>query len=184
VIKVVLGSIVGAIAMFIVGFLFWATPLSRIGISSAGEAQSAAIQLSLAQNLPSTGYYLIPNPATSNGAVLYGKGPTALVNFNTTGSSTSDPSAMIGRFVQEVIVSLLIALSLYVVAERVTDFASRARLVVGFSAAAVIMMTMSDPISMHGDWRYALYGLIADLAMLCASGLVIARWFLPTPTRV
>jgi hypothetical protein len=78
-----------------------------------------------------------------------------------------------------VIVSLLIGLSLYAVAGRVTDFASRARLVVGFSAAAVVMLTTSDPIWMHGAWRIAIYGLVADLAMLCASGLVIARWFMP-----
>jgi hypothetical protein len=178
-VKVLIGSIVGGIAMFIAGFLFWATPLSKIGVSSVSEPQSAAVQLALSQNLPHTGYYLIPNPETSNGAVLLGKGPTALVNYTSGGYSTSDPSAMIGGLVQEIVVSLLIGLSLYAVAGRVTDFASRARLVVGFSAAAVLMITTSDPIWMNGDWRIALYGLIADLAMLCASGLVIARWFLP-----
>ncbi|PZU09576.1 hypothetical protein [Sphingomonas sp.] len=181
-IRVLIGAIAGGLAMFIVGFLFWATPLNRIGISSATEAQGAAVQLSLAQNLPATGYYLIPNPETPNGAVLSGRGPTALVNFNTTGFSSADPGAMIAGFVQEVIVSLLIGISLFVVAGRVTDFASRARLVVGFSAAAVLMITTSDPIWMHGDWRYALYGLVADLAMLCAAGLVIARWFVPVRT--
>lgn len=178
-IRVLLGSIAGGIAMFIAGFIFWATPLNRIGISSATEAQGATVQLALAQNLPASGYYLIPNPETPNGSVLYGKGPTALVNFNTAGFSTADPSAMIGGFIQEVIVSLLIGLSLYAVAGRVTDFASRARLVVGFSAATVVMITTSDPIWMHGSWRYAIYGLVADLAMMCAAGLVIARWFIP-----
>ncbi|MDO6416904.1 hypothetical protein Q4F19_21145 [Sphingomonas sp. BIUV-7] len=179
-IKVLLGSIAGGVAMFIAGFLFWATPLNKIAFSSATEAQSAAVQLSLAQNLSATGYYLIPNPETSNGAVLYGKGPTALVNYNSAGFSTADPSAMIGGFIHEVVVSLMIALSLYAVAGRVTDFASRARLVVGLSAATVVMITLSDPIWMHGAWRFALYGLVADLAMMCASGLVIARWFVPT----
>jgi len=36
---------------------------------------------------------------------------------------------------------------------------------------------------MHGAWRFAFYGLVADLAMMCASGLVIARWFLPAGAR-
>ena len=178
-IRVLIGSVAGGIAMFVVGFLFWATPLNRIGMSAADEAQSATVQLALAQSLPKTGYYIIPNPDTANGAVLYGKGPVAAVNFNTAGSSAADPRAMIGGLVQEIIVSLLIGLSLYAVAGRVTDFASRARLVVGFSAAATVMIVMSDPIWMNGDWRYALYGVVADLAMLCASGLVIARWFVP-----
>lgn len=178
-VKTLLGSVAGAIAMFVAGFLFWATPLAKIGHSSVDATRSAAVQLSLAQNLPHTGHYLIPNPETSEGAVLYGRGPTAQVNYNSAGSSTSDPGAMIGGFVQEWLVSLLIALALYAVADRVTDFASRARLVVGLSAASVLMITTSDPIWMNGDWRFALYGLVADLGMLCASGLVIARWFLP-----
>lgn len=178
-IRVLIGSVVGGIAMFVVGFIFWATPLNKIGLSTANEQQSAAVQLALAQNLPHTGRYIVPNPETPGGAVLYGKGPVASVDFNSAGYSTADASAMIGGLVQEIIVSLLIGLSLYVVAGRVTDFASRVRLVVGLSAAAVVMITTSDPIWMHGDWRYGLYALIADLAMLCASGLVIARWFLP-----
>lgn len=178
-IRVLIGSVVGGVAMFVVGFLFWATPLNRIGYSTANEMQSANVQLALAQNLPRTGFYIIPNPATANGAVLYGKGPVASINFSTAGSSTADPRAMIGGLVQEMLVSLLIGLSLYVVAGRVTDFASRARLVVGLSAAATILIVTSDPIWMNGDWRYALYGVIADLAMLSAAGLVIARWFLP-----
>ena len=51
-VRVVIGSLVGGIAMFIVGFLFWATPLQYLGYSRANDAQNAAVQLSLAQNLP------------------------------------------------------------------------------------------------------------------------------------
>jgi hypothetical protein len=46
---------------------------------------------------------------------------------------------------------------------------------VGLSAAATVMIVIGDPIWMHGDWRYAIYALVADLAMLTASALVIAR---------
>ena len=70
-------------------------------------------------------------------------------------------------------------LSLLAVASRVTDFESRAKLAIGVSAAAVMMIRIGDPIWMHTDWRFAIYALVADLAMLSASSLVIARWFLP-----
>lgn len=89
---------------------------------------------------------------------------------------------MIGGFIQEIVVSLMIGLSLFAVAGRVTDFESRAKLAIGLSAAAVVMIRIGDPIWMHADWRYAIYALIADLAMLSASSLVIARWFLPRAT--
>ena len=178
-VRILIGSIVGGVAMFIVGFLLWATPLQYFGYSTATDAQNAAIQLSLAQNLPHTGHYMVPNPMTAVGGNGYTKGPIASVDYNSSGYSTAEPAAMIGGFIQEVIVSLMIGLSLLAVAGRVTDFPSRAKLAIGLSAAATVMINLGDPIWMHADWRYAIYALIADLAMLSASSLVIARWFLP-----
>ncbi len=178
-VRVLIGSIAGGVAMFIVGFIFWATPLQYLGYSSAGDAQNAAVQLSLAQNLPHTGVYVVPNPMSQAGANGYSKGPIASVNYNMGGFAGGDPASMIGGFVQEVIVSLMIGLSLLGVAGRVTDFPSRAKVAIGLSAAATVMIVTSDPIWMHGDWRYAIYALNADLAMLAAASLVIARWFLP-----
>ena len=182
-VRVVIGSLVGGVAMFIVGFLFWATPLQYLGYSRASDAQNAAVQLSLAQNLPHTGRYVVPNPATQVGANGYSKGPIATVDFNVGGFAGGDPASMIGGFIQEVLVSLMIGLSLLAVASRVTDFASRARLAIGLSAAATVMIVIGDPIWVHGDWRYAIYALIANLAMLSASALVIARWFLPSVSQ-
>lgn len=179
-VRILIGSLVGAVAMFVVGFIFWATPLQRIGYSGATDAQNAAVQLSLAQNLPHTGRYIVPDPATPVGANGYSKGPIATVDYNSAGFSTADPSSMIGGFVQEVIVSVMIGLSLFVIAGRVPDFVSRARIGIGLTAAATVMIATADPIWMHGDWRFGLYSLVADLAMLAAATLVIVRWFLPT----
>jgi hypothetical protein len=183
-IRVVIGSFAGAVAMFIVAFIFWATPLRALGYSYADDTQGANIQAVLAQNLSSGGRYMIPSPNSAAGAVLYGKGPVATVDFSTGGYSTQDPAVLIGGFVQEFVVVLMIGLTLLAVAGRVTDFSSRARLVIGFSAAATVLLTLSDPIWMHSDWRFAIYNLIACTAMLCAGGLVVAKWFLPTPVKV
>lgn len=177
--RVLIGGLVGGVAMFIVGFIFWATPLANIGYSTATDAQNAAVQLALAQNLPNTGRYIVPNPASQVGANGYSKGPIAIVDYNVRGFSGADPAAMIGGFVQEVVVSLMIGFSLFAVAGRVTDFTSRIRLAIGLSAAATVMIVTADPIWMHGDWRYAVYAVVADLAMLSAAAIVIARWFLP-----
>lgn len=180
-IKVLIGGLVGGVVMFLTGFIVWASPLNHIGYSWLSDQQSANIQLALAGNVPHTGYYLIPNPNSAGGTVLYGKGPVGTLNYNSAGFATQGGPAMLGGFIHEVVVSLLIGFSLLGVASRVTDFASRAKLVIGFSAAACVMISISDPIWMHGDWRFALYGLFANLAMLVVPGLVIARWFVPTP---
>jgi hypothetical protein len=180
-IRVLLGGLIGGVVMFIVGFVFWASPLSRIAFSTASEQQSANVQLALANNLPHTGRYVVPNPESPGGTILYGRGPVATVDYNSAGFSTQDGSVLLGGFIHEVVVALLIGFTLYAVAGRVIDFPSRARLVVGFSAAAVVLLALSDPIWMHSDWRFAIYAVIADLAMLAVPGLVIARWFMPVP---
>jgi uncharacterized membrane protein len=177
--KVLIGSLVGGLAMFITGFIFWATPLQYFGYSAASDAQNAAVQLSLAQNMPHSGRYVVPNPMSQAGANGYTKGPIASVDYNMRGFAPGDPASMIGGLAQEIVVSLMIALSLFAIAGRVTDFASRLRVAIGINAAATVMIVLGDPIWMHGDWRYAIYALVADVAMLSAASFVIARWFLP-----
>jgi hypothetical protein len=184
-IRIVLGSIVGGAVMFVVGFIFWATPLSRLAYGHAEEAQSAAVQLALAQNLPHTGRFIVPDPGTAQGTVLYGRGPVATVDYNTAGASASNSGSMlIGGYVQEVVVVLLLGLALWPILGRVPDFASRARVAVGVSAAATVMIELANPIFNHGPWGFAIYATIADLCMLTAAALVLARWFLPAARPV
>lgn len=178
-IRAVIGSLLGALAMFAVGFVFWGSPLMKIAYAGASEQQNAAVQLALAANLPHTGRYIVPDPNTRGGTVLYGKGPIATIDYNTSGFSTADPSAMVGGYVQEVVVSLMIAFSLFAVAGRVTDFESRFRLAVGLTSAATVMIALSDPIFGHTGWGFAIYNVVADSTMLAASAFVITRWFLP-----
>ncbi|NIJ08312.1 hypothetical protein FHS31_001929 [Sphingomonas vulcanisoli] len=178
-VRVLIGSLLGGMLMFVIGFIFWASPLNHLAFSSASEQQSANVQLAAANNLPHVGRYIIPNPETAGGTVLYGKGPVAVVDYNPQGFSTQGGPWMLGGFIHEVVVAGLIGFSLLAVAGRVTDFESRARLVIGFSAAGAVLLTLSDPIWMHADWHFAIYNLVASLAMLVGPGLLIARWFLP-----
>ena len=94
VIRAVIGGLVGAVAMFAVGIFFWATPLNHLAYANATEQQGAAVQLVLAQNLPHTGRYQVPDISTAGGTALYGRGPIATIDYNTKGFSPSDPSTM------------------------------------------------------------------------------------------
>ncbi|MBK8861716.1 MAG: hypothetical protein IPN48_12590 [Sphingomonadales bacterium] len=181
--KLALGSFAAAVAMFITGFVFFATPIGMIAYTTASEAQTAAVQTALAANLPKTGTYMVPDPSTQSGTTLYGKGPVAMVHYNSNGFPVADPSAILNGFIQELIVCLIIAGALYGIASRVTDFASRAQLVVLFSVATTGLLTLGNPIWLHQDWAYNIYGLVANTVMLSVAGLVIARWFLPSAAQ-
>ncbi|USI72388.1 hypothetical protein [Sphingomonas morindae] len=181
-IRILAGSIAGGIVMFVVSFLFWATPLAGIGYAHVDDQRSAAVQTALAQNLPATGRYVVPDTRSAAGTILYGRGPVATIDYNSHGFATNDGGALLGGLIQDMVVVLLFGLALVPILSRVTDFASRARVVIGIAAAAAVMIQLADPIYAHGSWRFALYALIADIAMLAAGALVLTRWFLPYAT--
>jgi hypothetical protein len=176
--RVVIGALAAAVAMFIIGFIFFATPLYKIGVAGLDNAQAAAVQQSLAANLPGTGTYFVPGADTPEKTVMYGQGPIATIHYNTRGYPVADPSTLVGGFVFEFVVALLIGLALVGVADRAHDFASRVRLVAFFSIAASAFMHLGEPIWYHHDWRHFIYLFIADAAALTAGGAIIARWFL------
>jgi hypothetical protein len=178
-IRTVIGGLVAGIVIFVIGFIFWATPLGELAYSKADDTQNAAVQSSLAQNLTrsGTGTYIIPNHNSAAGAVLYARGPIATVHFNTRGYSPEDMSAILPGFIVAVIAGLLIAFGLAAVGAR--SFADLARLVVCFSLGFTVWEYLGSPIFNHHGWGFWIYTFIAESVALIVAGLVVARWFMP-----
>ena len=177
--KLAIGAIAGAFAMFFTGFLIFAGPLALIGYSKVADAPGAAVQAALAANLPATGTYMIPNPSSQAGTILYGKGPVATVHYNSSGFSLESLDGVVWGLGLDLFVAILIAAALSQLDRRVPDFRSRAIIVVCFSLGATALITLGDPIWLHQDWSYALFSFFGDALSLIVGGLVIARWFLP-----
>jgi hypothetical protein len=180
-VRTFLGGIVGGVILFVVGFIFWATPLGEIAFSHANDAQSAAIQLALSQNLTvnGTGTYIIPGHQSAQGAVLYAQGPIATIYFNTRGYSPDDMSMLLPGLIAALIAGMLMAFGLAAVGGGVRSFASTARLVVLFSLGFCTWEYLATPIFNHFGWTYWIYSFVSESVSLILAGLVIARWFLP-----
>jgi hypothetical protein len=181
--RITIGSAAAAIAMFIIGFIFYATPLSNIHVRNLDNAQAAAVQQALATNLPITGTYQVPGMDTSEQTVMYGQGPIATIHYNAGGFPVADTGAMIAGLAMNFVIALLIGTALAGIAGRISDFASRARLVVIFSVAASAYLHLGEPIWYHHDWTHFIYLFIADAITLIAAGLILARWFLPAEIK-
>ena len=179
--RTVLGGIVGGFALYLVGFIFWGTPLGAIAFSTVDDARGAAVQTALAQNLTEngTGTYVIPRPATQQGTVLFGQGPIATVHFNTAGFPVVDTSSLIAGLVLALVTGLIIAFALRIVGDRISGFADRAKVAVLFALAATLYLDIGQPIFNHYGWRYFVYLFAGDFIGLAVAGLVIARYFLP-----
>ena len=179
--KTLLGGVLAGVALYLVGFLFWGTPLSQLAFNRLGEAETAAAQTALAQNLSAsgTGAYLIPAPDSAAGSILYGKGPIAMVHFNMSGFPVVDSGALGFGFALALITGLLIAVALGSMATRVTDFASRAKVAVLFALAGTLYTELGQPVFNHFGWGYWVYLFVSDFVGLSLAGLIVARWFLP-----
>ncbi len=176
-----IGGLVAGIIIFVLGYIFWATPLGDIPYKVAGDPQNAAVQTALAQNLTQTGTgaYIIPAHRSAGGAVLYAKGPIATVYYNTSGFSPDDMSMILPGFIVALVSGLLIAFGLAAVGGGGRSFAGTARLVVLFSLGFTIWEFLGAPIFNHFGWGYWIYAFVAELVSWIVAGLVIARWFLP-----
>ena len=170
-----IGAVAAAIAMFIIGFIFFATPLAKIGSATVDNAQAAAVQQALAMNLPRTGTYYVPSGDTPEQTVMYGQGPVATIHYNTGGFSIADPGVMIGGFIHMLIVTLLMAVGLYILSRHVASFTERVKLLMLGTLGATIFTRLADPIWFHHDWGHAIYLFIADTISLGVAGLIILK---------
>lgn len=180
--KTLIGGLLGGLAMYLIGFLFWGTPLSNLAYSSIDGQASATLQAQLAQALAQsgTGVYAIPSPGSSEGTILYGKGPVAKVMFNTAGFPVVDSSSLIAGLVLALIVGVILAFALRAVT---IDAATRGRAAILFAFAAVLWMHIGQPIFNHAPWAYFLYLAFSDFLGLAAAGLIAARFADSRETR-
>jgi hypothetical protein len=179
-IKSLMGGLVAGIVLFFIGFVFWGTPLSGLAFSPANDTESAAVQLSLAQNLTrgGTGTYVIPSPSTPEGTTLYGRGPIAMIHFNTGGFAANDLGMMLPGFIFALVSGLMMSLGIAAVGKE-NSFAELARLVILFSLGITIWTILAQPVFNNFGWTYWIYFFVSEAVALIAAGLVVARWFVP-----
>ena len=179
--RAMIGGLLGGLALYLVGFIFWGTPLSNLAISGLDDQRGAALQAALAQYLTEsgTGTYVVPWPGSSEGTVLYGKGPIATIHFVLGSFPVVDTTALIWGLIMALITGLVIAAALYGIADRVLAFADRVRLVLLLSFAAAFYLHLGQPVFNHYGWGYFIYLFLSDFIGLSVAGIVVARWFLP-----
>jgi hypothetical protein len=173
--RALIGALVAAVAMFIIGFIFFATPLAKLGTGSLDDGRAASVQQALAGNLPGTGTYSVPAAGTPQQTVMYGKGPVATIHYNTKGFPSADPAAMIGGFIHMFVVALLMAVGLFTISRYVPGFGEQMRLLVLGVLGATAFMRLGEPIWYHHDWAHAMYMFVADSVTLIVAGLIILK---------
>lgn len=180
-IRIVIGAIAAAIAMFIIGFIFFATPLGNIPVGQIDDEGAAAVQQLLAEHIGAAGpaAYVVPGIVGEAQQRLYIDGPIAMVHYNPNGFALGDPNAMLGGFIQLLIAALLLGFALHALSGHAREFGARMKILILFVLTASVFMHLGNPIWWHQSWSFHSYLFVADLVSLLVGGTIITRWFLP-----
>ena len=180
-IRVVIGAFAAAVAMFVIGFLFFATPLGNIPVGQVDDDSAAAIQQTLAEHMGADGpaAYVVPGIIGEAQQVQYINGPIAMIHYNPNGYALGDTNAMLGGFIQLLITALILGFALHALSGHTRDFGDRMKVLILFTLAASVFMHLGNPVWWHQSWTFHGYLFVADLVSMLVGGTIITRWFLP-----
>ena len=127
-IRVVIGSAAAAVAMFIIGFVFFGLGLQNLAIKSVGDLQAAPIQQTLRAHIAETGTYAVPGDLSPEQTRMYGTGPVATIHYNVEGQVAGlNAGTALKGLLFNFAIALAFGLALIGIDGRVRDFGSRAR---------------------------------------------------------
>ncbi len=180
--RIIIGSIVAGLIQFIVGAIAWVSPLGALAFTALDDTQTAQVQSALASGLTATGSgtYFIPSPETAAGTVMLGKGPVALIHFNTDGFPPMDAASLLSGLILSIVVMALVGLAV----RRLPDFASRMQTTALFAVATVAYFVLSLPLyNFYMPWAWWVFLGIQELVAFILGAFVLLRWFMPKPSE-
>ena len=179
--RVVIGSAAAAVAMFVIGFIFFGLGLQNLAMKSVGDTQAAPIQQTLRANIAETGTYAVPGDRTPEQTRMYGTGPVATIHCNVEGQVAGMSAGLaLKGLLFNFAIALAFGLALIGIDGRVKDFGSRARVAAIIALAAAAFAHLGVPLYYPHDWTWYIYLFLADGIALAAAGVIVA-WFLKTP---
>jgi hypothetical protein len=173
--RVLIGSVVSGIAVFLWGFVFWGiSPLAYSSLSRTTD--DAAAGRALTDHLPQTGTYFIPgqhNPPDVQKS-LFEAGPVAVIFFTREGKPMTSGIQMAQALLHSIAISLIVAIALFLLGDSTLGYGNRVRLIAIVGLASALMAPLAHMIWWYfpAGWQLwnALYQAVAWLIM----GLVLA----------
>ena len=177
-IRILIGSVVAGLVQFIIGAIAWVSPLGALAFNTLDDTQTAQVQAALASGLTATGTgtYFIPSPETAAGTEMLGKGPVALIHFNTSGFPPMEAGALLTGLIMSIATMLLVGLAV----QRLPDFASRLRTTALFAVATVLYFVFSLPVyNIYMPWAWWVFLGVEEFVAFTLGAFILLRWFMP-----
>jgi hypothetical protein len=179
-IRILIGSIVGGFVQFLIGAIAWVSPLGMLAFKRLDDTGNATVQASLAATLTptGTGTYFVPNPETAPGSVLMGKGPVALIFYNSGGFPAFEMSSVLTGLVLSIVMMLIVGVALSLV----ETYTARLKVASLFAVATVLYFVLSLPVyNFYLPWGWWVFLAVEEFVAFAAGAFILIRWFMPKP---
>lgn len=174
--RLILGSVLTAVAIFMWGFLFWGHNVPDI--KSLEPAAETAVLDTLKTNIPADDVYYLPGMRgdEADWTKRHEAGPLAQITYRAKGANPMDPMVFVKGFAHMLVTALILGFALSMVAGGLPSYRQRVVVVVLFGLAASVFAHLSDPIWMLDPWRYSLLTALYDFVSYLLAGLILG-WF-------
>ncbi len=177
--KVVIASVLAAIALFFWGFIYW-VPLAQ-GLNIFRPAPNEVeLAKALKDNLGTAdGFYFLPTDMSDEAglAVRHEAGPIAMIAYQSGGAPLVNPQVFLFGFLHELASAFLMALLLTWMAPRLHSFKERVQLVAGAGFAVSFYGNLGRPIWMVQPWSFHIFQFVYEITSWLVVALVLS-WFI------
>jgi hypothetical protein len=178
--KRLLGVVLGAVVLFIWGFVFWGLLPTPASIFQDLTDESAVSDV-LRSNAPASGVYAIPDASLmGRDAAEYGRrhesGPVAMIFIHPAGLPVMPPSMMAAGFLNMLVFVVLMSLLLGMAAPALETYGRRAAFVFLAGVVAVAFIDLGQPVWWRHTWDYWLANAAYHAVGALLVGLVLARF--------
>jgi hypothetical protein len=177
--RLLMGSFLAAVAMFLFGALFWTAQLPYGNVRSVAQPELAAALLE--EIFPETGLYMVPAPrlAPEAYAELHRAGPLVRANVVHDPGEPMQGATFVAGFLHQWVTCLLLGYLLWRAAPALQSLLARAGFVTLAGFTAAFFIDGGAVIWWHMPLAWQLFELVHDTLAWAIAGLVLARFSLP-----
>lgn len=175
--KIILGSLVAAVAMFIWGWIYWASGFASGAIIDR-PADDDVAQRALVEAFQESGAYFVPYDMDDEEAFnrRHEAGPLAMVFYQKEGAPAMQPMIFVQGFIHYFLTCLLIGVLLKMVLSSLASYGDKVKFTTLAGVTASFFTNLSDAIWMTMPLSYQTFVGVYDITIWIIAGLVLGKF--------
>lgn len=175
--KILIGSLLSAVALMVYGFVFWATPVSNPGFGEGANID--ALQTAISDAVPESGTYVIPNPYIEDQDLFvaqHERGPVGILHIQKEGSPAMQPSVFIIGFIHNFVTAMILAILLQMAIPALPTYGGRVMFCTICGVFAAVWENFTGPIWFASPWAFYVVRSIYTIIGMTIVGAILAKF--------